>query len=185
MRVLLVIAGSPEQTYVLAAGAARGVGTHMGPAGLSHNSRILTQVAQPLRGAFSKPRSRGNITTQLAFTVKVELATVEVAAEYAMLYPVQLPREGTLRILVGAGETERRIDFADAVIETVDIPRPLGVSLEITYRIMAGAPLPVTWPNEAPEAQSAAEPELQGQAGTEPEMQPQHAAESEMQPEAT
>jgi hypothetical protein len=184
MRVLLVIAGDPEATYTLAHGAARGVGTHMGPAGLSHNSRLLTQVSQRLRATYSKPRSRGNLATQIAFTVKVELPSLEDATDYFFLYPLQLPREGTLRIMTGAGDAERRIELEDAVIESIDIPRPLGVSVEITYRIICGGPKAQTWPNDTMEGEQAPEAELQGQQAPVTEIQGEHAAETEIQGEA-
>jgi hypothetical protein len=180
MQVLLVTAGEPEAIHTLASGPARGVGLHMGPAGFSHNSRKLVQTDATLRGAYTKPRDRGNLTTQFAFSVKVECESIEAAGEYVLLYPINRTRKGTLRFLLGAGETQRKIEFADAEVETADV-RHVGVSVEISYRILCGAPIPNTYPNDVMEGEQAAETELQGQAAAVTEIQGEHAAETEVQ----
>lgn len=142
MQILLRV-GSAE--YVLAHGATRGVGLHMGPASIRHNAPVRSQVDELLRGTAVQVRNRGNLTTRFSFQVEVELATLDAAELYAVNYPQTLPREGKLRFVMTDGNGAPTVrEITTAVIEDVALVQQTGVSLTIAYTVVGSGVTNVT-----------------------------------------
>ena len=136
MKILLNTGtGNPE--YILANGPERGVGNHIGPAGINHDSDIMSQVAAFLGASYKKAFSRGNLETRIQFSISVELADLNAAVDYAFLYPVSLPRSGDLRVIITQDSVTRVYNVPSAVITSVRIV-PIWVSLNISYSIVGG-----------------------------------------------
>ena len=139
MKILLKESDMTE--HILANGPERGIGLHSGPSNMSHNSRVLAQINQRLRANFVEAKNRGNLSTRLSFQISVEFSTLQDAGSYAFIYPIELPREGNLRIILPLGTTNKVYQMANCVIEEID-PRQMGVTLFINYTIIGGE---ITW----------------------------------------
>ncbi|MFH0878552.1 MAG: hypothetical protein V2A34_02455 [Lentisphaerota bacterium] len=137
-----IILKEPDMTeHILANGPERGIGLHIGPSNTSHNSRVLAQINQRLRAGFVDVKNRGNLSTRLSFKIAVEFSNLQDAGTYAIMYPIELPREGNLRLILPLGTTNKVYQMANCVVEEVD-PQQMGVTIFINYTIIGGS---ITW----------------------------------------
>lgn len=140
MRITLK-SGDTELT--LAHGSARTVSTlvnpyHVGPDRLRLAGPVALQVREFLRGSSAKASARGNVRSEVEFSVAAEFGSVQDAEYYAVLYAADVQRSGTLYLYVeSAGGDRRTVKVPDAVLEDPAI-EPRGVSVLIQYTITGG-----------------------------------------------
>lgn len=128
-----VVLRANSTDYVLAHGAARGLGLHVGPdASCSHDSSVLAQI-DPIVGASNRfVAERGNRISNIPFGVQVQFATIDEATRYAFVYPITLPRSGTLYIKPDVGNW---VKFEPCVIERVNLTQ-FGCTVQIRYTVV-------------------------------------------------
>lgn len=129
--------------YVLAHGATRGLGLHVGPDDTcSHDSSVLAQI-DPIIGATNRYLvARGNRIANIPFGVQVQFATVDEATRYALMYPVTLPRAGSLYMKPDSGSW---VKFEPAVVERVNLIQ-VGCAVMIRYTVVCAGGALVTPP---------------------------------------
>ena len=132
---IILLNGSTE--YVLAHGPARTLGQHRGPADISHDNSISTQVQPGLRAAAVSVRNRYNMTTVYGFTVVVELADLQLAQTLCATYAATLPRSGDLKVVQTVGGVDQVKTLAGAVLQRLGL-RQSGVSVNIRYEFTGG-----------------------------------------------
>lgn len=131
MVITLTSGGTP---YTLAHGPARGVDLMVGPADdLRHGSRAAIQIDQILNADAVTLANRKNLAGRLTFSATVEKATIALATEAAMKWPVTLPRAGTLTIVEGT----KTITLTAGIEDVAAVQ--YGVSVRFTYSIVYGA----------------------------------------------
>lgn len=135
MKILLKIATGTE--YVLAHGPERVLGQHVGPGNVEHVNSVLVDPRQRIRATAKKFRSMGNMSSDFAIPVEVEFADLHSAHDYMVMYPIELPREGSLIFISRVDDVERKYRMNDAVINSLSV-RQNGVSLAITYNVSGG-----------------------------------------------
>jgi hypothetical protein len=135
MKIILYI--SSTQQYTLANGPERGVGLHVGPSHMSHNSDLLAQVTPRLNATYAKPKPKGNLTTRMSFQVSVELADEQAAVIYAARYPIVTPRAGEIRLLSWRENVVSVQRILNCVITSIN-PQQDGVSVDISYSMIGG-----------------------------------------------
>jgi hypothetical protein len=124
--------------YTLCDGAARGVDKLVGPYDIAFTLSSTSQTDTIIGASYVSITDRGNRSGTLRFGVTVEKGTVDLASNYAVLYPLSRMQaaNGTLRILKEDGTTENAT-WTNAQITQVDA-RQSGVSVDIQYTIALG-----------------------------------------------
>jgi hypothetical protein len=122
--------------YTLCDGAARGVDKLVGPTDIAFTMGALSQTDTIIGASFVSITDRGNRSGTLRFGVTVEKATIDEASYYALWFPAQVKRYGTLRILKEDGTTSN-IEWTNAHVAQVDTKQS-GVSVDIQFTINVG-----------------------------------------------
>jgi hypothetical protein len=138
MRIVLKTTGGAE--HVLCDGHVLGVGRSVGPLdGMAVSSLMQVQPIQRIRATHAKPTARGNIATQVQFSVLRELASGQAAELFCFTHGRDVGRTGTLYIIgEGSGGSRRQLVLADAQLSD---PRCTlrGCAVEIAYQVQGGA----------------------------------------------
>ena len=124
--------------YTLCDGAARGVDKLVGPTDIAFTMGALSQTDTIIGASFVSITDRGNRSGTLRFGVTVEKGSVDLASNYAILFPHSRMQtaNGTLRILKEDGTTENAT-WTNAQITQIDAKQS-GVSVDFQYTIALG-----------------------------------------------
>jgi hypothetical protein len=135
--IKIILKDSLNTEYTLCHGPARVLGQHVGPDRTFADDLILVNPIKRLGAAWAKQEGRGNQEVKTSFSVHVEFATIHEAFMYAFKYRLNIPREGSIIIVV----RENNIDFSATITNAIITSIPceaIGVSCKITYNITGG-----------------------------------------------
>jgi hypothetical protein len=127
----VVSAGSPTpnpSTFVLAPG---GISS---PSGFSIHTERNTQVRQALRATAARDSDRGNLQTNVTFSVTRYFATVQLAESYILTHASTIPGGGTV-VFQTVGNTN--FYLTNAVVKTTDSKHTGRTTLH-SYSISGG-----------------------------------------------
>lgn len=104
------------------------------PFGLTVNGQRVVQVAHFLRAAQAAFFTRKNTSLRLSFSVVQTFSTIKSAELWVLQHYGSIGDQATLTLRVGqTSESPEDVICQNAVLETVEFPRILGVSVEARY----------------------------------------------------
>jgi len=101
--------------------------------GFHVSGRWAVQVAELLRAASVKVFGRGNRKTEVQFSINRQFDTVAACQLGQLIYPQSLPASGTVLFYLQDGSV---LTAPNAVVETLEMPKYRGLSLDISYSII-------------------------------------------------
>lgn len=110
-------------------------------AGLTVNGQQINDVVQFFRALAETFFDRGNRSVQIGFSVKRIFDTPRIAGRFCFEHFTLLPTKESLYITVGDDVDNEVVRFDGAVIESVPVSLPMGVSVQVNYTFLCGLPI--------------------------------------------
>jgi hypothetical protein len=106
--------------------------------GWTQAQKLVIDPAELFRATAMTYYSRGNLSTDLSFSVRRQFASRKDAEVYAMLHAATLANKATLMVIAGDGANTQQLNLQNAVLVSVTV-KAEGVEAEAAYTFQAGS----------------------------------------------
>ena len=106
--------------------------------GWTQAQKLIIDPAELFRATEMTYYSRGNLSTDLSFSVRRQFSSRRDAEVYAMLHAATLANKATLMVIAGDGGDTQQLNLQNAVLTQVTV-KAEGVESEASYQFQAGS----------------------------------------------
>jgi hypothetical protein len=128
----------------------------VGPSGMSLNGDSIVDPVPFFRALAIAYFARGGESVEWQFRVVRLFNTERLAHKFALLHRTQLPRQGRIKVTVGASGDTEDIYLEDAIVQPT-APSIVGTAVVVQYSVKGGIPstdVPDPLPSTDPEEES-------------------------------
>jgi hypothetical protein len=105
--------------------------------GWRQTQRFVVDPATYFRATAMTFFGRGNVSTDLEFSVRRQFNSTKDAQAYALLHAATLAKKATLMVVAGDGTDTQQLNLQNAVLGPI-VMNPAGVETEATYSFQGG-----------------------------------------------